>query len=317
MLIQSSPTNGKFEWINPYNYRNPTITSITVLFTPNQVMFNNVDSTTNVVTNTNDEEVTILPGYYSIGEIITILNTMTDTVFSIYTKYYSIGEIITILNTMTDTVFSIYTKTSSYGCIWIQSPHMIHFTNATDIREILELERRIFILLDSFYGSNVIDITRNRQVIQVYSSLMRSSDLKIANHNNNLFTTMIIDYPITYYYRSVEDICIPMITRFDRLMLLLHDMEGNILRLNGEFELQLTIEDVYYQVTSSIPPMNHFSMIEVFGNTTKKEVKLDNPLSFDQCSNSSVSLYTDFVLHNVQIDQVIVIEEGTAHHRKC
>ena len=74
---------------------------------------------------------------------------------------------------------------------------------------------------------------------------MRSSDLKIANHNNSLFTTMIIDYPITYYCRSMEDICIPMITRFDRLMFLFRDMEGNILRLNGEFELQLTIEDVY------------------------------------------------------------------------
>ena len=205
----------------PYKYRNPIITFITVPFTPNQVMFNNVDSTTNVVTNTNDEEATIPPGYYSIGEIITILNTMTDT------------------------VFSIYTKTSSYGCIWIQSLHMIHFTNATDIREIFGLEGRIVILPDSFYGSNVIDITRNRQVIQVYSSLVRLSDLKIANQNNNLFTTMIIDYPTTYYYRSVEDICIPMITRFDRLMFVFRDMEGNILRLNGEFELQLTIEDVY------------------------------------------------------------------------
>ena len=205
----------------PYKYRNPIITSITVLFTPNQVMFNNVDSTTNVVTNTNDEEVTIPPGYYSIGEIITILNTMTDT------------------------VFSIYTKASSYGCIWIQSLHAIHFTNATNIREILGLEGRTVILPDSFYGSNVIDITRNCQVIQVYSSLVRLSDLNVANHNNNLFTIMIIDYPTTYYYRSVESICIPMITRFDRLMFLLHDMEGNILRLNGEFELQLTIEDVY------------------------------------------------------------------------
>ena len=67
MLIQSSPTNGKFEWINPYNYRNPTITFITVLFTPNQVMFNNVDSTTNVVTYTNDEERMIPPDYYTFG----------------------------------------------------------------------------------------------------------------------------------------------------------------------------------------------------------------------------------------------------------
>ena len=57
-------------------------------------MSNNVDMT-NEVTNSNDEEVAISPRYYSIGEIIAILNTMTDT------------------------TFSISTKVSSYGCIWI------------------------------------------------------------------------------------------------------------------------------------------------------------------------------------------------------
>ena len=59
-------------------------------------------------------------------------------------------------------------------------------------------------------------------------------------------------------------------------------MEGNIMRFNCEFELQLTIEDIYDQKTFSIPPMIQFSMIDVFGNTTKKEVKLDNHLSSDQ-----------------------------------
>ena len=155
-------------------------------------------------------------------------------------------------------------------------------------------------------------ITRNRQVIQVYSSLVRSSDLKIANQNNNLLTTMIIDDLTTNYCRSVEDICIPMITRFDRLVFLFRDMKGDIMRLNGEFELQLTTEYVYDQVPSSIPPMNRFSMIEVFRNTTKKEVYLDNPLSFDQCSISSVSHYTDFVLHNFPTDQVVLINAGSA-----
>ena len=92
-----------------------TITSITVLFIPNQVMFNNIDST-NVVTNTNDEEVTIPPGYYSIGEIIAIINT----------KSY--------------TTISISTKASSNKCIWILSLYTIDFTNAPDIREILCLE---------------------------------------------------------------------------------------------------------------------------------------------------------------------------------
>ena len=98
ILIQSSPTNGMFEWINPYKYRNPTIPSMTVLFRPIQVMFNNVDMI-NVVTNSNGEERTIPIGYYTIDEIIVILSTMTDS------------------------TFLISSKVSSYGCIWIQFPH--------------------------------------------------------------------------------------------------------------------------------------------------------------------------------------------------
>ena len=147
MLIQGSFTNGIFQWINPYKYRKPYITSITVLFRPNQVMFNNVD-TTNIVTNSGGEEVTFLPGYYTLSEIIAILNTMTNT------------------------SFSISTMDTSYGCIWFQSPYSIDFTNAPDIREIMGLGNRMVILPAPFYGSNVIDITRNRQVIQVYSSLV-------------------------------------------------------------------------------------------------------------------------------------------------
>ena len=116
----------------------------------------------------------------------------------------------------------------------------------------------------------MIDITRNRQVIQVYSSLVRSSDMKIANQNNNLLTTMIIDDPTTNYCRSVADICIPMIYRFDRLMFVFKDMDDNIIYLNDEFELQLTIEDVCDQLHTSVPSTNQFSMIEVFGNNSKK-----------------------------------------------
>ena len=93
-------------------------------------------------------------------------------------------------------------------------------------------------------------------MIQVYSFLVHFSDLKIANQNNNLLTTMIIDDPEVNYLRTVEDICIPMITRFDGLLFVFRDMDGNIMRLNGEFELQLTIEDVIDRVPSSILPMN-------------------------------------------------------------
>ena len=103
-------------------------------------------------------------------------------------------------------------------------PFLHLFHHPTNIREILGLEGRTVILSASFYGWNMTDITRNRLVIHVYSSLVRSSDLKIANQNNNLFTTIIIDDPTTDYYRSVEDNCISMITRFDRLILVFKDL---------------------------------------------------------------------------------------------
>ena len=94
--------------------KNPFITAMSVLFKPNQgeAMFNNMDSM-NVVINTYGEEVTISPGYYTLSEIIAILNTMTNT------------------------TFSISTMATSYGCIWIQSPYSIDFTNAPEVQSII------------------------------------------------------------------------------------------------------------------------------------------------------------------------------------
>ena len=90
-------------------------------------------------------------------------NVVTDTknVKRTTPGFYTIAEIIAILNTITQTSFSISTMVSSYGCIWIQFPYSIHFTNATNIREILGLEGRTVILPALFYGMNVIYITRN------------------------------------------------------------------------------------------------------------------------------------------------------------
>ena len=82
-------------------------------------MFNIVNPI-NVVTNTNGEEATISPDYYTLSEIIAILNTMINTTFSISTM--------AILNTMINTTFSISTMDTSYECIWIQSPYSIDFT---------------------------------------------------------------------------------------------------------------------------------------------------------------------------------------------
>ena len=66
------------------------ITKMRVMLKPNygNTVYNNIDSI-NVVTNTNGESVTIDPGYYTLSEIIAILNTMSNTTFSISTKVTS------------------------------------------------------------------------------------------------------------------------------------------------------------------------------------------------------------------------------------
>ena len=84
---------------------------------------------------------------------------------------------------------------------------------------------------------------------------------------------MIIDDSEINYINTVKEICIPMIHRFDRLMFVIKNMNGNITHLNGEFELHLTIEDVCDQLHTPVPSTNQFSMIEVFGNNNKKEIK--------------------------------------------
>ena len=81
---------------------------------------------------------------------------------------------------------------------------------------------------------------------------------------------MIIDDSEINDINTVKEICISMIHRFDRLMFVLKDMDGNIIDLNGEFELQLTIEDVCDQLYTPVPSTNQFSMIEVFKNNRAK-----------------------------------------------
>ena len=81
---------------------------------------------------------------------------------------------------------------------------------------------------------------------------------------------MIIDDSEINDINTVKEICIPMIRRFDRLIFVFKDMDGNIIHLNGEFELRLTIEDVCDQLHTPVPSTNQFSMIEVFKNNRAK-----------------------------------------------
>ena len=158
-----------------------------------------------------------------------------------------------MLNQIQCTSFSISNSVSSHDCIHIDFICSVDFSQAPDIIDILGLTETTY-NPGANTGANIIDITRNRQVIQVYSSIVRTSDLKIANQNNNLITTIIINDPQLRYLNTVEQVNIPIINRFDRIYFSFKDLDGNLMNLNADFELQLTIDDVMHQTE---PNANH------------------------------------------------------------
>ena len=258
-----------------------------VLFTPDKTTtaaFSNID-TQNIITNGKGEQVVFDQGYYTLAEILAAFNEMQNC------------------------GFSIITANKGFGCIHITSSTTIDFSKAPDIREILGITESN-LPAGVYEGKSIIDITRNRQVIQVFSSIVRTSDLKIANQNNNLLTTMMIDDPQATYLRKIEDVCIPICNRFDKLYFSFKDLDGRPMKLTGVFELQLTIDDIVEKTQSEgeskLEKLSQFSITQVC-NTAKTLVKLENPLSFKQCYISAISLYTDFMLFNVASDQVVKV----------
>ena len=86
----------------------------------------------------------------------------------------------------------------------------------------------------------MIDITRNQQLIQVFSSIVKTSDLKISNQNNNPLTTMMNDDLEIEQLNKVEDVNIPIM---NQLVFSFKDQNGNWMCIDGYFEFQLTIDN--------------------------------------------------------------------------
>ena len=131
----------------------------------NDSIFNTIDQT-NIVSNDKGESVTFEKGFYSLSQIIDILNTM------MYSQ------------------FSLSNDVDRFGCIHISSS--IDFSITPDIWDRIDIKQQTY-SEGEYYGDDGIDITRNQQLIQVFSSIVKTSDLKISNQNNNLLTTMMID----------------------------------------------------------------------------------------------------------------------------
>ena len=74
--------------------------------------------------------------------------------------YYSLGMIIAMLNTMEYSEFQVTTSTYKFGCLHMNSSCPIDFSQAEDLRYILGLTKNIY-SSGSHYGDNIIDfITR-------------------------------------------------------------------------------------------------------------------------------------------------------------
>ena len=282
--IQSKANNGNDIVNISHRFTRPFITHMNVVVNKNSdSLITNVKKD-NIVKNGNDEEILFEKGYYSLGMIIAMLNTMEYSEFQVTTSTYK------------------------FGCLHMNSSCPIDFSQAEDLKDILGLSENIY-SSGSHYGDNIIDVTRNLQVIQVYCSLVKSSELKIANQNNNLLTTLIIEDPEKSFIQKTQDVYLPIINKFDQLYFSYRDLDGNIINLNADISFQITVEDFVKNDIKNDENINfksQFSIAQVC-NTSKTTVQLDNTISFDRCYISSVSVYTDFKLYNVTEDQTIII----------
>ena len=280
LTIKGKPGyGGSFVFENPYRFKKPYITNMKVKVDPITSTIWNCDNT-NIVRNRNGEVVYIPQGYHSLGEIMALINEMTYT------------------------GVSVITNPDCFGTTWIQSSCEVYFNSAPDVKEILGLEKNIY-PAGGCHGENIIDITRNRQTIQVFSTIVKSAEIKIANQYNNLLTTLIVEDPEQPFIHTVSEVNIPIVNTWDRLYFSFRDMDGKEVVMDADVEFQLLIEDT--DEIGELEDCSQFTMAEVV-NKSKKEVVLDNPLSFTGCYISGVSLYTDFQLKNVKSKQIVNID---------
>lgn len=278
--INVTPQKGVAVYENSYRFKQPYITHMRTVINKNSDSIINNVFTTNIIRNGKAEEVVFEAGYYSLAMIIAMINMCE----------FTSAEVIT--------------SSQHFGCIRFQSATTVDLSQAPDIKAILGISQD-HLLSGGTYGENIIDITRNMQVIQVYSSIVKSSDLKIANQNNNLLTTIILDDPEQSFIQKIEDVHLPIVNSFDKLYFNFRDLDGNAVDIHADISFQITISDSSNNIEQE-DFKGEFSISQVC-NTAKTDVQLPNPLSFKHCYISSVSIYTDVKLYNVTTDQLVVI----------
>ena len=256
-------------------------------------------------------------------------NSNDETLWRFLLVYYTLSEIhcLTQYHDYWHAVLHISTNATSFGCIWIQSPHTIDFHGCT--REILGLDgtNGPFCLLYSTVQTWLIS-TRNRQVIQVYSTIDRAiigpedckPEQQLAHHDDHWrskgwFTCKVWKTCAFQWSLGLIGWCLSFAI-----------WKARWYDWIGKFELQLTIDDDVYdprwkehhfRLTSS-PWLKCSAILHSY----KKESETGQS-SFFLSFFRSISGYNlvcvvgirDFVLHNVPTDQVVLINAGETIQR--
>ena len=201
----------------------------------NQSIIDNIDST-NIISTGNNQTINFEKGYYTLSQILAKINSLNDIQIKISVAH------------------------ENFGCIEMINNTTIDFSNSPDICNILGLKRKEYP-----GGRNIsleaIDITRNRQLIQIFSTIVRSSDLQIANQNNNLLSSVFINDPEKINERIIEDVKIPIIRRFEKLYFSFRDLDGIDMKyLHAEIEFQIIIDDIINPIQNEVKKSSQFSL---------------------------------------------------------
>ena len=277
-----------------YQNSNTGITNLRITLKPrnNKSIFNNIQ-TRNIVKNSKGETITFNPGFYKLSEIISEINTMEYIRCEISTQGPSYGR-----------AYFVGSKAANVT---------VDLTQARDIAAILGFNGSRWKLNaiptgNSYVTEDIIDITRNNQVILVYASIIKSNELKIANQNNNLLTSVNVNDPESTVSHKIENTWIPISGDYQRIYFNFKNADAQPIYLDCDITFEFIIQSIPVQQTTvtTTGQTTQFSLFQCL-NQSKTELTLPNPLSFKNCYISEVDVYTDFKLYNVTYDQIVRI----------
>ena len=248
---------------------------ISIDVSSNQALFNNVKSNQTVIVN--GKSVNISSGFYTLDQILSILNTN--------------GLSISLITTESD---AYHTQTSC----------SFDFSLAAEIREILGFDKNI--ISSGEISDNPANITRNMNVIQLYSSIVNSDvDTPIA--------TIKINNPTVDFHETIQTKISLSRNVLNYIDIIFRDISGEIISLNAE-NITVTLFIKCYEEFDFLKDDRN-SDCSVFNLTTKipslnngeYNHKVERPLTLNKGKIINANFYINGKIKNLSSDQEIII----------